>query len=935
MGNRINFYHLKGAYECRRRRQHQYNVKPTENMQKSLASIQKALLLEALCGTFSGDFQRELHKRTTGIPYTSARQRVIQEKEIASRLERAFQSISTLASGPSGWTIFRGTPEMDAEVALPGGENIIITGIKPDLVARENRGEDTVIRVYSLRTGRPVKEDGTKYSREDAYQDLKIYALYLYGQQLADQILLTGSHAVIEAGYIFLRKPTDKPASLQDAEGHFDENLFVNDKGKPTGNIVVISGEMVSGHMKESDLDTAFKAMLESYMPGKEPEDCTLAQCGNCIYDRICHYQHPPVRTDAGVGKVTPPGSINLNATQTQIQEFLSGYALVNAVPGAGKTLVLALRIVGLMNIGVRPEEIAVITFTNAGAEEFKKRITVYNDVFGSGEPVDGMTACTFNGLGQAILEKEFRKLGFRKPPQVIDTVERNSIIASLLDKYPIEGLDYRNFLMDTKNCKGALSVVADCFAYMKQNRLSESDAALIAERAGRFCRPEAAGRIASLYRRYNALLKKECLVEYADQEMLLLDMLEKDPYYFEQYGLRHILVDECQDTSENQFRILKYMACTSSFESLMVVGDDSQSIYGFRDTTPKFFLQFGKTMALPEGVVQKFYMNDNYRSTPEIIHFANSLIGSNAVRVEKEIIANRSGGKKVTAKGFKDSNDVFQWIAADIARRCKDGCRAEDIAVIAATRTELQKMADVLEECGIPSIQLLPEHYLDNSRVAAAISLSRLFRNPESGEDALVYLNASLGGSLFGLDNEEADEYLVELKAKILEMKEKPEKEAFREYIQMLDCINEDDEIYIAFSKILKKQPDLQSALSYCENFSIFGEKAEMRRSGAYPGIVLTTAHSSKGMEFPVVYNVITKYDDKDVEADPGRIEEQRRLFYVSSTRARDELYVLGKYIAYGGKKEPHFNRFLQEAYNACGLVFDEMSILSEIEAK
>ena len=243
--------------------------------------------------------------------------------------------------------------------------------------------------------------------------------------------------------------------------------------------------------------------------------------------------------------------------------------------------------------------------------------------------------------------------------------------------------------------------------------------------------------------------------------------------------------------------------------------------------------------------------------------------------------------------------------------------------------------MADVLEECGIPSIQLLPEHYLDNSRVAAAISLSRLFRNPESGEDALVYLNASLGGSLFGLDNEEADEYLVELKAKILEMKEKPEKEAFREYIQMLDCINEDDEIYIAFSKILKKQPDLQSALSYCENFSIFGEKAEMRRSGAYPGIVLTTAHNSKGMEFPVVYNVITKYDDKDVEADPGRIEEQRRLFYVSSTRARDELYVLGKYIAYGGKKEPHFNRFLQEAYNACGLVFDEMSILSEIEAK
>ena len=935
MENKINFYHLRGSYECSRRRQHQYGVKPSENIQKSLASIQKELLLETLWGTFEGDIEEEFHKRANSIPYTNIRQKSIKEKEIAARLERAYRSISTRMTGSAGWTIFQNIPDMDVEINSHGGNTFLITGVNPDLIIKENRSDTTLFRIYRIRTGKPVKEDGTRYSKDDADRDLQIYALYLYGQQLADQLLLTGSHATIEAGYVFLRKVTDKPITILNEEGHFDTDLFVNDNGKPTDNVVTISGNIVSGHKTETILDDTYKSVLEDYIAGKDPEDCTLIQCRNCVYNMVCHYQHPPAKLDSSSGNITPPHDIKLNAIQMQIQNFMSGYALVNAVPGAGKTLVLALRIVGLMNIGVRPEEIAVITFTNAGAEEFKKRISLYNSVFGSGESVDGMTATTFNGLGQAILEKEYKKLGFRKPPQVLDPIEKSSIIASLLDKYLVDGLDYRNFLMDTKNCKGALAVTADCFSYMKQNKLSEADTDRIAERAGRFCRPEAARKIASLYRKYNNLLKERCLVEYADQEMLLLDMLEKEPYYFEQYGFRHILVDECQDTSEKQFRILKYMACTSSIESLMVVGDDSQSIYGFRDTTPKFFLQFEKTMDLPAGEVQTFYMNDNYRSTPEIINFANCLIRGNKVRVEKDINANRACGKEVTVKGFGDTNDVFAWIATDIIEKCSNGRKDEDIAIIAATRSELEKMADILKESRIPSIMLVPEHYLDNSWVCAAISLSKFIIDPESDEDAMIYLNALMGGYLFGYDMAEVDIVLSKLKEKVFAMKDKSDKDAFREYLQMLDNISEDDEVYTSFIKNLKRQSDLQSALSYCQNFSLFGEKAEIRRTGNYPGIVLTTAHSSKGMEFPVVYNIITKYDDKEIETHPDRIEEQRRLLYVSSTRARDELYVLGKYIAYGGKKDPHFNRFLKEAYNACGKVFDEMSIFSEIGIK
>lgn len=139
-------------------------------------------------------------------------------------------------------------------------------------------------------------------------------------------------------------------------------------------------------------------------------------------------------------------------------------------------------------------------------------------------------------------------------------------------------------------------------------------------------------------------------------------------------------------------------------------------------------------------------------------------------------------------------------------------------------------------------------------------------------------------------------------------------------DFLRMLETININDEIYSSFLDILKRKPDLQSILNYCMDFARFGEKAEKRREIKCPGVVLTTAHSSKGMEFDTVFNSLSKYDNKDLIPESAEMEERRRLLYVSATRAKEELYITGKYIAYGGKECPSPNQFLREAFECAG---------------
>ena len=165
--------------------------------------------------------------------------------------------------------------------------------------------------------------------------------------------------------------------------------------------------------------------------------------------------------------------------------------------------------------------------------------------------------------------------------------------------------------------------------------------------------------------------------------------------------------MDEFQDSNEGQIELLKKFRACPTNKSLMVVGDDSQSIYGFRNTTPYFILHFDEVMG---EEVDDIMLVENYRSTPEVIYAANKLNEWRSDRIKKDLIATRPSGKSIVAEGFLTAEEENTFVIEDIKKHLDAGVKPEDIAIIAATKYELMKMADLLGQENIPTVMLNPE---------------------------------------------------------------------------------------------------------------------------------------------------------------------------------------------------------------------------------
>ena len=189
--------------------------------------------------------------------------------------------------------------------------------------------------------------------------------------------------------------------------------------------------------------------------------------------------------------------------------------------------------------------------------------------------------------------------------------------------------------------------------------------------------------------------------------------------------------------------------------------------------------------------------------------------------------------------------------------------------------------------------------------------------------EDIITALNGKFHGTLFSLSDDEIKQMIANRQLQAEQMKTMDEETYKKTFFEDLEAIDEDDEIYEGFLETLKNQPTMQQVFKYCDDFTLYGDREEKRREKRYPGVVLTTGHSSKGLEWPVVYNSISKYDENGLKRDLE--DEKRRLFFVSATRAKEELYVTGLFIAYGSGKNKRANRFLLDAYHAAGVDITE----------
>lgn len=888
---KVDLYELNNMDACAAKRNFHGEIHSDAGDYMKKAGIIKRAINGCLTGTLKlGDVEDYLKKEFAEINYASDRQREIHAYD-------AFRQVARYVGS-------------EKRPLMPGIQTIVSLGSDLQVSVAPDYLYVTADAIEVIR----IKCSKPSLSSKAAASDLGLYALLCYGRALVP----AGHQKTIRASYYFLRKSSDRAGG---EKPNFDPDFFTNS----SENIVSIQEEYENAPGFTSAMDEIFAPIVKKYIQSLPKEECSADDCAKCLLFDLCKF------TSAPLAIVKTPVNhslrdLQLTPSQEQVIEYEKGICRVNAGAGAGKTMVIALRTATLLNKGVKPEELLLITFTNAGAEEMRIRIGLILDDFGLDIDTDKIKICTFNAFGDDILKEEFLRFGFKQPPKVIDDIERSRIITNLLNEYPIDSLDYRNFDADTKNCKGALALTKKLFDIIKAGQYSASDVEEVRKAMGmdaRFCSYEAVGKVIELYDKYDEELRKNNLIEFSDQEGLLFELLREDPFYMEKFGFKHIIVDEFQDTSARQIELIKKFVACPTFESLMVVGDDSQAIFSFRDTSPEYILNFDKIMG---GKVDDIMLVENHRSTPEILKFANAVNDTRTSLVAKQLVATRPHGKPVIVKGFFSRDDEAAYVIESIKEHLKAGTKPEDIAIIAYSKYELMKMGDLLEKEGIQTVMMNPEPLMENSRIRAAIAFCTALHSPGDTKDMLVYENArdpkhdllTASESELKAKIEEAEKRIADYQIK----KNSKEKKAY--LMEQLKAIDEnDDEVYESLLDTLDVKP-LKKIFEYVSDFYRFGSAAAVRRTHNYPGVVLTTAHSSKGMEWPIIYNMISKYDGPELHKNSrfsnDMTEERKRLLFVSATRARDELIITGQYDAFGKRGEYTYNQFLLSALDCNG---------------
>lgn len=383
---------------------------------------------------------------------------------------------------------------------------------------------------------------------------------------------------------------------------------------------------------------------------------------------------------------------------------------------------------------------------------------------------------------------------------------------------------------------------------------------------------------------------------------MQVTTAFENNSKFIRAYEFHHIIVDEFQDTSFEQMDFLKHLTKMKNFKSLMVVGDAAQSIYGFRGTTPKNMINLNRVY--PN--LKDFNLLENFRSTKEIVRFSNWLESLNYERLKRECYTNNEDGD---APEFFSASDVN---LIENLQKELEKYDYKDIAILARTKKELSLIADILDANKIPYDYGYNEPIFLHKFLPPVLSFAKFIQNLENTRGAMEYL------ALTGEIDEFMDMTQINLKVEMLKndvfekLKDKMDADleegkisVFKEYVNKIQ-----DEPFKEFvNKVILDNHFMPNIISFLEksieykNDDIIEIEEPKRNS-----ITLTTAHSSKGKEWDVVYIFLDKFrlpsDIKDnprfPEEERLRNDEERRLFYVAATRARKVLKIFSNKYAF-----------------------------------
>jgi len=615
----------------------------------------------------------------------------------------------------------------------------------------------------------------------------------------------------------------------------------------------------------------------------------------------------------------------DLNDAQKGPVLHKEGPLMVIAGAGSGKTRVLTFRIAHLMEQGVDPFNILALTFTNKAAREMKKRIA---SIVGGSE-AKNLWMGTFHSIFARLLRFDGDKLGYPSNYTIYDTQDSQRLISSIIKEM---GLDkdiykYKQIQNRISSYKNSLITVK---AYFQNPELMEADA--MAKRP----------RLGDIYQNYVDRCFKAGAMDFDDLLLRTNELLSRFPEVLMKYQerFRYILVDEYQDTNHSQYLIVKALA--DRFQNICVVGDDAQSIYSFRGANITNILNFQRDY----DDVAVYRLEQNYRSTKNIVNAANSIIANNKNQLEKVVWTANDEGTKIKLHRSTTDAEEGRYVASSIFENKMQNQRANgDFAVLYRTNSQSRAIEDALRKRDIPYRIYGGLSFYQRKEIKDLLSYLRLVINPKDEEALKRVINfptrgigqttvdrLTVAANHYSRSIFEVMENLDKIDLKI-NTGTKRKLEDFTNMIKSFQIMNENADAFTLAEHVAKKtgillefkkdgtpegiarMENIEELLNGIKDFvegqkelaDAKGDLTEFledvalatdldKDTGDDDRVALMTIHLAKGLEFPFVY-IVGMEEDLFPSAmsmnTRSELEEERRLFYVALTRAEEQAYL------------------------------------------
>ena len=611
-----------------------------------------------------------------------------------------------------------------------------------------------------------------------------------------------------------------------------------------------------------------------------------------------------------------------LNNEQLEAVKTTEGPLLVMAGAGSGKTKVLTTRIAYLISeVGIDPESILAITFTNKAAKEMKDRVI---NILG---PIAyKIQISTFHSFGLLILKQHYEKLGYSKNFTIIDSDDVTTLIKKILKELNLDPKMY--------NPKGIKSQISGA----KNELLSAND-------YEKYASSEYEQVVLKVYKKYEQKLKANNSLDFDDLLMGPILLFRKHPEILKEYQERfkYILIDEYQDTNEAQYILTKMIS--AKYKNICVVGDSDQSIYAFRGSNYKNILNFEHDYKDAKVIM----LEKNYRSTKNILNVANDIIKNNKQRKEKNLWTDNDEGVKVTYHRSSNEKDEAFYVKSEIEKLSKTVPLSE-IAVLYRTNAQSRNMEEALLRDNIPYKVVGSFYFYKRKEIKDLIaylnvlynpkddiSLTRVINVPKRGIGAKTIENLTLKAN-----NEGKSIYEVINGGKELEFKKVIEEiNALRENLSLTELVDlvlnrtgikqellnektieaevrlENLEEFKSITRNFEEKNGIISLEDFLMEISLVSDIEEHKNNNNV--VTLMTVHSAKGLEFDNVFiigleeGIFPHMNSLDNNSD---VEEERRLCYVAVTRAKKKLWLVNakRRTLYGMDSMNPPSRFINE---------------------